>query len=258
MLVFNYFLYERDTMKSSLYISVVALVVSVLTAAYAVFGCCDKAKAPSTLDAAELRLALENDPEMIISALQKYEEVQRQAQLQEASRLFKANLADLNSNPNSPYVGPKDAKIVLVEFFDFSCGYCKRLAPSVEEIIKKNKDVKVVFKPVTFVSAISKYAAQASLAANRQGKFVEMYTAMLGSQARLTEEIINTMAEKAGLNMEKFKADVASEEVQKEIKEVADLANKLQIRGVPTLILNGTQIQVIDEAGIQSEIDRLK
>lgn len=246
-------------MKSSLYISILALVVSIATAICVIFCChCNKAKAPSALDASELRLALENDPEMIISALQKYEEVQRQAQLQESSRLFKANLADLNSNPNSPFVGPEDAKIVLVEFFDFSCGYCKRLAPSVEEIIKKNPDVKVVFKPVTFVSAISKYAAQASLAAHKQGKFVEMYTAMLGSQARLTEETINSMAEKAGLNMEKFKADVASKEVQDAIKEVADLSNKLQIRGVPSLILNGTQIQVIDEAGIQAEIDRLK
>jgi len=146
----------------------------------------------------------------------------------------------------------------LVEFFDFSCGYCKRLAPAVEAIVKKNPDVKVVFKPITFVSPISKYAAQAALAAKEQGKFMELYTMMLGSESRLTEETINAMAEKAGLDMKQFKADVASEKVQGAINEVSELANKLQIRGVPTLVLNGTQIQVVDEAGIQAEIDRLK
>ncbi|HCU58422.1 MAG TPA: hypothetical protein DIC64_00380 [Alphaproteobacteria bacterium] len=246
-------------MKNSLYISVLALVISVLTAICCFFGCCDhKAKAPATVDAAELRAALENDPEMIVSALQRYEQVQREAQLQEASRLFKTNIEELNNNANSPFVGPKDAKIVLVEFFDFSCGYCKRLAPAVEEIVKKNPDIKVVFKPITFVAQISKYAAQAALAANEQGKFMELYTVMLGSESRLTEETINAMAEKAGLDMKQFKADVASEKVQNTIKEVSDLANKLQIRGVPTLVLNGTQIQVVDEAGIQAEIDRLK
>lgn len=245
-------------MKNSLYMSVVALIVSVATALYCFFGCCaHKAKAPS-VDKVELRAALENDPEMIVSALQRYEQLQREAQLQEASRLMKANIEQLNNNENSPFVGPRDAKVVLVEFFDFSCGYCKRLAPSVEEIIKKNPDVKVVFKPITFVSQISKYAAQAALAAQEQGKFLEMYTVMLGSEERLSEEIINRMAEKAGLDMKKFKEDVASAKVDTTIREVADLANMLQIRGVPALILNGTQIQVIDEAGIQAEIDRLK
>ncbi len=58
--------------------------------------------------------------------------------------------------------------------------------------------------------------------------------------------------------MKQFKADATSEKVQNTIKEVSDLANTLQVRGVPTLVLNGTQIQVIDEAGIQAEIDRLK
>lgn len=246
-------------MKNSVYTSVLALIVSVLTALYVFFGCCaNKAKAPAGIDAAELRAALENDPEMVVSALQRYEQVQREAQLQEASRLFKSNIEALNNNPNSPFVGPKDAKIVLVEFFDFSCGYCKRLAPAVKEIVKKNPEIKVVFKPITFVAPISKYAAQAALAAAEQGKFMEVYSAMLGADGRLTEEAINSIAEKAGLDMKQFKADATSEKVQNTLKEVSDLANTLQVRGVPTLVLNGTQIQVIDEAGIQAEIDRLK
>ena len=172
--------------------------------------------------------------------------------------MFKENIEELNNNASSPFVGPKDAKIVLVEFFDFSCGYCKRLAPAMEAIVAKNKDIKVVFKPITFVAPISKYAAQAAMAAHEQGKFMDLYKAMLGAEERLTEESINAMAEKAGVDMKKFKADVASSKVEDSISGVARLSEKLQIRGVPTLILNGTQIQVIDEAGIQAEIDRLK
>jgi len=240
---------------------VVALVVSVLTAFCCCFKCCDHKPAPvaaPAINAAQLRVALENNPDIIINALQKYEEAERQAKLAEASRLFKENVEELNNNANTPFVGPKDAKIVLVEFFDFSCGYCKRLAPSVEAIVKKNPDVKVVFKPITFVSPISKYAAQAALAAAEQGKFMDLYTLMLGSQSKLTEETINSMAEKAGVDMKKFKEAVNSEKVLNTIKEVSDLANKLQVRGVPTLVLNGSQIQVIDEAGIQAEINKLK
>ncbi|MBQ7659511.1 MAG: thioredoxin domain-containing protein [Alphaproteobacteria bacterium] len=244
-------------MKSSLYISVLALVVSVLTALWMFLGC-HKHKMMQSVDAAQVRVALNQDPEMIISALQRYEQIQREAQMKEASRLFKANIDELNNNANTPFVGPKDAKIVLVEFFDFSCGYCKRLAPAVEAIIKNNPDVKVVFKPITFVAQISNYAAQAALAANEQGKFLEMYALMLGTNERLTQDSINAMAEKVGLDMAKFKADVAAKQTQDTINEVANLAEKLQIRGVPALVMNGTQLQVIDEAGIQAEINKLK
>ncbi|MBP5615411.1 MAG: thioredoxin domain-containing protein [Alphaproteobacteria bacterium] len=251
-------------MKKSLYISVLALIVSIATAACMMFCCCNHRSmqaakpAAAALDVAELRTALENNPEMIINALQRYEQSQREAELQQAARLFKENIEELNNNASSPFVGPKDAKIVLVEFFDFSCGYCKRLAPAMEAIVAKNKDIKVVFKPITFVAPISKYAAQAAMAAHEQGKFMDLYKAMLGAEERLTEESINAMAEKAGVDMKKFKADVASSKVEDSISGVARLSEKLQIRGVPTLILNGTQIQVIDEAGIQAEIDRLK
>lgn len=246
-------------MKNPLYISVLALVVSIV-ALFGAFHCCGYKPLSTTnvVNPAQIKTILENDPEMIINALKKYEENQRQAQLKEASRLFKENIEALNNDPSAPFVGPKDAKVVLVEFFDFSCGYCKRLAPSVEAIVKKNPDIKVVFKPITFVAQISKYAAQAALAANNQGKFIEMYTALLGSTERLSEESINKIAEKAGLNMKKFNEDVKSEAVAKTIKDVALLADKLQIRGVPSLILNGTQIQVIDEAGLQAEIDKVK
>ena len=253
-------------MKNSLYISIVALVVSVATALCVFLCCCCNHQyqktmlksAPVALNVDDVRTLLENNPEIVVNALQRYEQVQREAQLQEASRLFKENIEELNNNANSPFVGPKDAKIVLVEFFDFSCGYCKRLAPAVEEIVKKNKDIKVVFKPITFVAPISKYAAQAALAANEQGKFMDMYKVMLSADSKLTEETINAMAEKAGLDMKKFKEAVNSDKVLNTISEVAKLSEKLQIRGVPTLVLNGSQIQVIDEAGIQAEIDRLK
>ena len=92
-------------MKNSVYTSVLALIVSVLTALYVFFGCCaNKAKAPVAIDRAELRAALENDPEMVVSALQRYEQVQREAQLQEASRLFKTNIEALNNKDRKSVV----------------------------------------------------------------------------------------------------------------------------------------------------------
>ena len=79
------------------------------------------------------------------------------------AELYKSNWKDLSSYEGSPYVGPKDADIVIVEFFDFNCGYCKRLAPELMKVIKNNPDVKVVFKPVTFLGSMP--IAKAAMAA---------------------------------------------------------------------------------------------
>jgi protein-disulfide isomerase len=245
--------------KSSLYISVLALVVAAAALAVSVNCPCSKqAPAAAALDSQSVATVLNDNPQIIIDSLQKYEQNQREEQARQAAKVFVDNLEEVNNNPDTPFVGNKDAKVVLVEFFDFSCGYCKRLAPSMESIVEANPDIKVVFKPITFVAPISKYAAQAALAANNQGKFMEMYKLMLAAPERLTEESVNAFAAQAGLDMDRFNADVKSEKVAKTIKDVASLAEKLQIRGVPSLVLNGKPLQAVDAEGIQSAINELK
>lgn len=244
--------------KSSLYLSLLALVVSAVAIVMATKKAEQPAVAAASINSNELSNVLNENPQIIIDALQKYEEVQREAQAKEAARLFTENLEEINNDPNTPFVGPEDAKVVLVEFFDFSCGYCKRLAPTIEQIVKANPDVKVVFKPITFVAPISKYAAQAVLAANEQGKFMEVYTSMLANPQLLTEDKINELAKKAGLDMDKYEEDVNSKEVKDTIQNVAALAQRVQIHGVPSLVLNGQPLQTIDPEGIQAAIDALK
>ncbi len=242
--------------KSSLYLSLLALVVSAVAIVMATKK--NDQLAVASANEAGISSVLNENPQIIIDALQKYEQIQREAQAREAAKLFTDNLEAINNDPNTPFVGPEDAKVVLVEFFDFSCGYCKRLAPTIEQIIKANPDIKVVFKPITFVAPISKYAAQAALAADKQGKFLEVYTAMLANPQLLTEDKINEFAKKADLDMDQYEKDVNSEEVKKTIQDVAALAQKLQIHGVPSLVLNGQALQTVDPKGIQAAIDALK
>lgn len=245
--------------KNSLYISILALLVSVATAVVCATSCGKKASHENgAVDSESVAAVLNNNPQMIIDALQKYESQQRENQAKEAARLFVENIDQLNNNPNVPFVGKEDAKVVLVEFFDFSCGYCKRLAPTMNTIVEANPDIKVVFQPITFVAPISRYAAQAALAANLQGKFMPVYKAMLSFEGRLTEEKINEIAQQSGLDMAKYNADVNSDKVKNTIAEVASLAEKVQIRGVPSLVLNGTPLNTIDANGIQAEINKLK
>ena len=109
---------------------------------------------------------------------------------------------------------------------------------------------------MTFVSPISEYAARAALAANKQGKFIEMHNAMFEFGGQLTEAAIDEIAGKQGLDMEKYKADLNSQAVSDELAAVSELANKIQINGVPALVVNGKMVQTLDGSVIQDALNK--
>jgi len=169
---------------------------------------------------------------------------------------YKNNIKELNNASNSPFIGPKDAKITVVEFYDFNCGYCKRLAPELMKVIKNNKDVKFVFKPVTFLGSMP--IAKAAMAANEQGKFLEVYEAFMTHNGPIDEAAINEVLTKAGVDVAKAKADMEGDKVKNALSAIAELSQKVEVRGVPTLVINGEPLQAIEEGPIQEAIDKLK
>ena len=217
---------------NAVYVSLVALVVAIIALVMCIL-CCNKSGG-----AANVEEALNAKPEMIIQAMQNYEEKQREEALKKAQELLEQSEEELTKNPNDGFLGNPDGEIVLVEFFDFSCGYCHRIYPVLKNVVAKNSDLKLVVKPLTFLSPMSKYAAKAALAAKEQGKFAEVYSAVFEISGPLTEAKIDEAAVKAGVDLEKLKVDMESEKVNKTLEETSNLAAKIQVNGVPSLILD--------------------
>ena len=199
---------------------------------------------------------LMNNPSKVREALELAARQEQEEAQKRIAENYKNNWKELSSADNSPFVGPKDAKITIVEFFDFNCGYCKRLAPELMKVIKDNKDVKFVFKPVTFLGSIQ--TAKAALAANKQGKFIEVYEAFLTHNGQVTSEVIEEVISKAGLDVAKTKEIMESDEIKKALADITELSHKVEVRGVPTLIINGEALQAIEQGPIQNAINALK
>ena len=235
---------------NSLVVSVVALVFALAALVVSVLGLNNK---PVSVEE-----TLNNNPEIIINAMQNYEQKLRADALAQAQKLIDDNIAEINNNPDSPFIGNKDGVVTVAEFFDFSCGYCHALYPTLKNIVAKNPDVKLVLKEMDFVAPISNYAAKAALAANMQGKYAEVLDALMTNNGALTEAKVDEIAVKAGVNLEQMKADMNSAKVEKIMQDNVNLARKIQVAGVPALIINGKMVQNFDEAVIQSEIDAAK
>ncbi|TKI04327.1 DsbA family protein [Martelella alba] len=85
-------------------------------------------------------------PEILVQVSQKLQEQQAQEQ---AGALLKGvldNQAALLGDKDTPTVGPEQAKVAVIEFFDYQCIYCSHMAPIMESVMKANSDVKFIFK----------------------------------------------------------------------------------------------------------------
>lgn len=243
----------------SIILSTVAIVLAVV-AIVLVSKKAPVASAPAAaVSQADLASALTSNPKIVVDALQAYEQQQREAQEKAAAELLQKYAGEISSDANVPFVGPKDAKVVVTEFFDFSCGFCKRLAPEIEKLMADNADVKFVFKPLTFVSPTSPYQAKAGFAVFNQGqdKFQTFYKAVMGGNAG-SEALVDELAQQAGVDMEKYKADVASADIAKHIEDVASFAQKIQVNGVPAVFINGKKVEGRTAGELQSDINSAK
>lgn len=237
---------------NAVYVSLAALVLAV-AALVMCFVCCSSDKGSVNVEE-----ALMNKPEIVFNAMQAYDAKQREEAMKKVEENLKASAEELNNRAGDGIIANPDGKIVLVEFFDFSCGYCHKVYPALKEIAAKNPDVKIVAKPMAFLSPVSKYAAEAALAAGEQGKFAEVYSGLFEANGRLSETKVDEIVAATGVDMNKLKEDMKSAKVQETLNAVSELAGKIQVGGVPTLVLNNRILQTLDANVIQDAINAAK
>jgi protein-disulfide isomerase len=141
----------------------------------------------------------------------------------------------------SPARGPESARVSIVEFSDFQCPFCGRVTPTMDKLVSEYGDqVRIVFKNLPLsIHPKAKAAHAAAEAAHRQGKFWEMHDRIFANQRALEPEVFEGYAEAIGLDMARYRADVASSEVKKRIGDDMAEAQKLGVTGTPGFFING-------------------
>ncbi|OGQ91887.1 MAG: hypothetical protein A2289_10260 [Deltaproteobacteria bacterium RIFOXYA12_FULL_58_15] len=141
----------------------------------------------------------------------------------------------------SPVKGGENAKVTIVLSSEFECPYSARINSTIRKVMDEyGDDVALVYKhsPLPFhKNAIG--AGLAAEAAHRQGKFWEMYEILFANQRQLSRENYLAWAEKLGLDVDAFGADLDSPELRRKIEQDQELVKSLGGRGVPNLWING-------------------
>lgn len=185
------------------------------------------------------------NPAIIEEALIKLTEKREAEEAALAQAAVLDNQDALFNNAADFSVGPADAPVTVVEFFDYRCGFCKRSAEWALGLPEQyDNKVRVVFKEMPILSAESEQAALAAIAAGQQDKYAEMHRALmeLDNGSGFGPEAIDGAAEAIGLDVEKMRADMKSIDVQKAVADSKSLARTLGITGTPNFIVGGEMV----------------
>jgi protein-disulfide isomerase len=180
---------------------------------------------------------LVRNPEVLIEASQALQAKQQQEMQQQATS-FIENAKEL-LNENVTVAGSKAPNVTIVEFFDYQCGHCQKMHPVMQELLKKNQNVKVVYREFPIFGKTSVLASQAAIAAGLQGKYEQMQQ-LLFTEKKIDDKVIMELAKKAGLDMTKFQADLKSKTVTDNLSANRQLAENMKLFGTPVFIVMST------------------
>ncbi|WP_336985327.1 DsbA family protein [Altererythrobacter aquiaggeris] len=198
-------------------------------------------------DKAEIRSYLLENPEILPEMVARLE-----------AREVEGRLASAGPQASQPFpgavMGNPGGSITLVEFSDYSCGYCRGSMQDVQAIIAANPDLKVVVRELPILSPASEAAARMALAAAKQGKYAAFHKAMFEG-GRPDPVTIKAAAAKAGMDYAKAEEIAMSPDVSAEISRNLAIAQQLGFDGTPSWIIGDKVFQgAVGQAQLQQAI----
>jgi protein-disulfide isomerase len=204
---------------------------------------------------------LMDNPEAIIESVRQYQAKQQAKAEEEAHATLVANLGKLEHDKQAPVLNDKNGDVTIVEFFDYNCGYCKKMLPSVQELLKSDHKVRFVFKEYPILRQDSALAAKAALAVWKIApeKYFDYHVALMDSHGEFNEEHVLKAAETLGIDKDKLKAAMADASIKDDLHSNLELGNLLGISGTPAFII-GDQLYpgAIDITVMRDKIAKLR
>jgi protein-disulfide isomerase len=169
-------------------------------------------------------------PEIIPEAIQRLQDKQ-------LSKVISDNRAAYETPFAGAWAGAEKGDVVLVEFFDYACGFCRRSNPDIARLLKEDGNLKVVWRELPVLGPDSEAASQVSLAAAQQGKFKAFHDKLFAA-GRPTPTAVAAARQAIGVTPVSNSAEFRSE-----IEKNYELARAINATGTPTFVVGDQVLQ---------------
>jgi protein-disulfide isomerase len=183
------------------------------------------------------------EPEVLAEALRRLQQRQSASAAMKSKQAIYDHRQALFADQTSPVEGNAQGKVTIVEFFDYRCVHCRKVASTIDQIMSSNATVRVVYKNFPVLGEPSVLAARAAVAAQQQGGWPKLHRAMLAYEGDFTVESLLTLGTSVGLDGEKLKTDMMSPETERALQANLTLAAALGLDATPSFVIGDRVIR---------------
>jgi protein-disulfide isomerase len=183
------------------------------------------------------------------------------ARAQDVAQVTTAGQKQMLTDPGTPTLGSMHANITVVEYFDYNCSYCRKLAPAFGELVGKDHTVAVLYKEWPILRGISRYAARLALATQWQGTYLQAHDALMSAPRLVQEAQVDATLQAAGVDMARLKADLGAHgaAIDQLLRRNEIEANALSLRGTPGIVVGRYVVANIgDLEGLRSAVEHAR
>jgi protein-disulfide isomerase len=185
---------------------------------------------------------LMKNPQFVFEVLKAAQEKAKQTKAEDARQAIVAKHDELFRDPSSPVGGNPKGDVTIVEFFDYSCPFCKQVEPQLNALLKEDPKIRIVYKEFPVLGEGSVYASSMALVALKQGKYPAFHDAMIATKGHATEEMVLKVAGDVGLDVAKARTMMNTPDIQEILKRNYALADALEINGTPAFIIGNVLV----------------
>jgi len=190
---------------------------------------------------AEVRSYLLDNPQVIMEAVELLQNREAQQQAQADLDLVSAHADEIFNDGYSWVGGNPNGDIVLVEFLDYRCGYCKRAHNEVSTLLETDGNIKLIVKEFPILGEQSVLASRFAVATKQVAgdeSYKAVNDALMAFTGDFTMPALRRLGSTFGLDMEAVEAAMNSDAVTAEISATRALAQKLAVSGTPTFVMH--------------------
>lgn len=202
-----------------------------------------------------------DNPKVILDAVARLQATEESAKEEQVKATLTSSRDLLLNDPDTPIGGNPNGDVTVVEFFDYRCGYCKKVYPSLKKVVNTDKNVRYVFKEFPILGPESVDASKAALAISRidATKYQAFHDALMTSRGSLTKSKLLKYAADVGVDPKAVEKEMGSPEIEKIIRKNYDLAQSLNISGTPAFVIGNELIPgAVDYATLKNLIAKAR
>ncbi len=203
-----------------------------------------------------IRDAMKRDPSILRDAVIALQADDSHTEAASQAGLISHLEPQLVHKDGDPVAGNPIGAVTVVEFSDVRCPFCRRMLPTLAQLLHNNKDVRIVYKDMPVLGPASLLGARAEMAAQRQGGYEKLHLALMTGTSAITEDVVKAAAQKAGLDWKQLQTDMQRPDVQERINANLALAKQLELQGTPAYVIGNALLPgAVELAELQAAVD---